>query len=166
MPVKSGNDANVAALGEMWQGGGKGYKNLVMVTLGTGVGGGIILNEKDLDRRAGRWRRDRSYPCDGRRERGLQLRRPWLPGAGCFRDRDRENCKKNAGGGQPSIQPQKLKEYQREECAGCSKAGDELALDSLNKSCYYLGWVLQHCPWSWIRRLILLEAAFPKPGHF
>ena len=46
MPVKSGNDANVAALGEMWQGGGKGYKNLVMVTLGTGVGGGIILNEK------------------------------------------------------------------------------------------------------------------------
>ena len=30
MPVKSGNDANVAALGEMWQGGGKGYKNLVM----------------------------------------------------------------------------------------------------------------------------------------
>ena len=34
-----------------------------------------------------------------------------------------ENCKKNAGGGQPSIQPQKLKEYQREECAGCSKSG-------------------------------------------
>ena len=46
MVVKSGNDANVAALGEMWQGGGKGYKNLVMVTLGTGVGGGIIINGK------------------------------------------------------------------------------------------------------------------------
>ena len=30
----------------MWQGGGKGYKNLVMVTLGTGVGGGVIINEK------------------------------------------------------------------------------------------------------------------------
>lgn len=44
--VKAGNDANVAALGEMWQGGGKGYKNLVMITLGTGVGGGIILDEK------------------------------------------------------------------------------------------------------------------------
>lgn len=42
--VKAGNDANVAALGEMWQGGGKGYKDLVMVTLGTGVGGGIILD--------------------------------------------------------------------------------------------------------------------------
>lgn len=48
LPVKSANDANVAALGEMWQGGGKGYKNLVMVTLGTGVGAGIILDEKIL----------------------------------------------------------------------------------------------------------------------
>ena len=43
LPVKAGNDANVAAFGEMWQGGGKGYKNLVAVTLGTGVGGGIIV---------------------------------------------------------------------------------------------------------------------------
>lgn len=46
--VKAGNDANVAALGEAWQGGGKGYKNVVMVTLGTGVGGGIILDGKIL----------------------------------------------------------------------------------------------------------------------
>ncbi|MDY5912196.1 MAG: ROK family glucokinase [Inconstantimicrobium porci] len=44
--VKAGNDANVAALGELWQGGGKGCSNMVMVTLGTGVGGGIIVNGK------------------------------------------------------------------------------------------------------------------------
>ena len=42
--AKAGNDANVAALGEMWQGGGYGYKDIVMVTLGTGVGGGIIID--------------------------------------------------------------------------------------------------------------------------
>ena len=48
MPVKAGNDANVAALGEMWKGGGEGHKSLVAVTLGTGVGGGIIINEKIL----------------------------------------------------------------------------------------------------------------------
>lgn len=46
MPVKAGNDANVAALGEMWKGGGQGAKNLILATLGTGVGGGIIVNEK------------------------------------------------------------------------------------------------------------------------
>lgn len=44
LPVKVGNDANVAALGEMWQGGAKGSSNVVMVTLGTGVGGGIIVD--------------------------------------------------------------------------------------------------------------------------
>ena len=46
LPVKAGNDANVAALGELWKGGGAGYHSLIMVTLGTGVGGGIIINEK------------------------------------------------------------------------------------------------------------------------
>jgi glucokinase len=46
LPVKAGNDANVAALGEMWAGGGKGASSLIMVTLGTGVGGGVIVNGK------------------------------------------------------------------------------------------------------------------------
>ena len=45
---KAGNDANVAALGEMWKGGGVGHKDVVAVTLGTGVGGGIICNERVL----------------------------------------------------------------------------------------------------------------------
>jgi len=44
IPVKAGNDANVAALGEMWKGGGEGYFDVVLLTLGTGVGGGIIIN--------------------------------------------------------------------------------------------------------------------------
>lgn len=48
LQVKIGNDANVAALGEMWKGGGHGYQNMIMVTLGTGVGGGIILDGQIL----------------------------------------------------------------------------------------------------------------------
>ncbi len=46
LPIKVGNDANVAALGEMWQGGAKGCKDVIVVTLGTGVGGGIIVDGK------------------------------------------------------------------------------------------------------------------------
>lgn len=46
--IKVGNDANVAALGEMWKGGGRGFDSIVMITLGTGVGGGIILGGKIL----------------------------------------------------------------------------------------------------------------------
>ncbi len=43
--VKAGNDANVAALGEAWMGAAKEYSSSVMVTLGTGVGGGVIIND-------------------------------------------------------------------------------------------------------------------------
>jgi len=48
VPVKAANDANAAAYGELWQGGGKGYSSMVAVTLGTGVGGGIVVNGKLL----------------------------------------------------------------------------------------------------------------------
>ncbi len=46
MPVKVENDANCAALGEALAGAGKEYKNMIMITLGTGVGGGIIIKNK------------------------------------------------------------------------------------------------------------------------
>ena len=46
LPVKAGNDADVAAMGEMWQGGAAGRRDVVMITLGTGVGGGVIINGK------------------------------------------------------------------------------------------------------------------------
>ena len=46
LPVKAGNDASVAALGESWMGGGKGCKNMIFATLGTGVGGGIVVDGK------------------------------------------------------------------------------------------------------------------------
>ena len=44
MPVKAGNDANLATLGEQWQGGGRGCRNLLLLTVGTGVGGGVICD--------------------------------------------------------------------------------------------------------------------------
>ena len=46
LPSKAGNDANVAALGEAWKGAAAGAKNVILVTLGTGVGGGIIVDGK------------------------------------------------------------------------------------------------------------------------
>ena len=48
LPCKAGNDANVAALGEMWLGGGKGHRDVLMITLGTGVGGGIVIDGQIL----------------------------------------------------------------------------------------------------------------------
>lgn len=48
LQVKAGNDANVAALGEYWKGGGAGCENMIMATLGTGVGGGIVVGGQVL----------------------------------------------------------------------------------------------------------------------
>jgi len=45
-PIMIENDANAAALGEAWVGGGKGYKDVLCITLGTGVGGGIVIDHK------------------------------------------------------------------------------------------------------------------------
>jgi glucokinase len=46
LPCYTENDANAAAFGELLAGGAKGYRNVLMVTLGTGVGGGILLDGK------------------------------------------------------------------------------------------------------------------------
>ena len=46
--VTAGNDANVAAMGEFWKGGGQGCRNMIFVTLGTGVGGGIVIEGRLL----------------------------------------------------------------------------------------------------------------------
>ena len=63
LTVKAGNDANVAALGELWKGGGAGHHNMIMVTLGTGVGGGIIINDKVIAGSTWSRRRDRTCAC-------------------------------------------------------------------------------------------------------
>ena len=49
LPIKAGNDANVAALGEAWKGGAVGCDNMVLATFGTGVGGGIVVNGKPVN---------------------------------------------------------------------------------------------------------------------
>lgn len=51
--VKIGNDANVITLGEAWLGAAKGYKDIIGITLGTGIGGGIIINGKILSGHTG-----------------------------------------------------------------------------------------------------------------
>ena len=98
MPVRSGNDANVAALGEMWQGGGKGCHDIVMVTLGTGVGGGVVHDQKIVAGRHGLGGEiGHIHIREGEKET-LQLRRTRLSGTGSVRDRYRQGGETEDGG--------------------------------------------------------------------
>lgn len=142
IPVKSGNDANVAALGEMWQGGGRGYKNLVMVTLGTGVGGGVILNEKIWTGMQGVGGEiGHMHIVEGEREQcnchGYGCLEQVASATGIARVARRLLEKDERS----SVLRQAVN-LNAKHVLDAAKAGDELALEALNTSCYYLGWAL------------------------
>lgn len=141
--VCSGNDANVAALGEMWQGGGKGFRDLVMVTLGTGVGGGVILDGKIVAGRHGlggeighiRVREEEKEYCN-------------CGGQGCLEQVAsatgiaREARRRMAASGKESTLRAFGDRINAKNVLDCAKAGDELALEVTETVCYYLGWGL------------------------
>ena len=142
LPVKSGNDANVAALGEMWQGGGRGYKNLVMVTLGTGVGGGVILNEKIWTGMQGVGGEiGHMHIVEGEVERcncgGFGCLEQVASPTGIARVAGRLLEKEE---GPSSLRG--IRNLNAKNVLDAAKAGDALALKALDTSCYYLGWAL------------------------
>ena len=166
MVVKSGNDANVAALGEMWQGGGKGYKNLVMVTLGTGVGGGIILNEKIWTGEQGVGGEiGHIHVMEGEKEAcncgGHGCLEQVASATGIARTARRMLAADN----RPSTL-RSLKNISAKNVLDAAKAGDALALESLNKSCYYLGWVLATISMVLDPQAFLIGGGVSKAGTF
>lgn len=137
-----GNDANVAALGEMWQGGGKGHDNIIFVTLGTGVGGGIIVNGRIVA---------------GSHGLGGEI------GHIHIREEEKEIC--NCGGTgcleqvasatgivrearrilEKYPQASSMRAFKTLTCkdvCDCAKQGDELAVLTMETCMRYLGWAL------------------------
>lgn len=139
--VKVGNDANVAALGEQWRGGGRGFDNIVMVTLGTGVGGGIIMDGKILTGENG-----------AAGEIGhitVNPKETLTCGCGC------KGCLEQYSSAtgvirmakellEASDKPSELREFAADEIGGkevfdAYKAGDEIAKEVVNEFAIYLG---------------------------
>lgn len=144
LKVKAGNDANVAALGEMWQGGGIGYHNLVLITLGTGVGGGIIINGNILAGANGAAgeighiyvNEEETNTC-GCGKKGCLEQYASATGIvrlakGILKETD-----------EPSALRQ-VNDMSAKTIFDCAKAGDKLALAAVEKACNYLGIALSH----------------------
>ena len=138
-PVKAGNDANVAALGEFWKGGGRGCDNMVFVTLGTGVGGGIVVEGKLLHGAHG----------SGAEIGHLVLNRNETAKCGC----GKQGCVEQYCSATGIVRMAKLalegytgiSRLQRcdpltcKDIFDCGKAGDELALQILDQYYAYMG---------------------------
>lgn len=142
--VKAGNDANLAALGELWQGSGKGYRNMVLATLGTGVGGGIILNGSILAGTNGAageighiFVNDEEQATCGCGKKGCLEQYASATGIVRLSKRVLE----------ASTEPSKLRkanEISAKTVFDCAKEGDRLALQVVDEACRYLGIAFSH----------------------
>ena len=167
LPVKSGNDANVAALGEMWQGGGKGFSDIVMVTLGTGVGGGVIIDEKIVAGRHGlggeighiHARDEETESCN-------------CGGVGCLEQVAsatgiaREARRKMAASDTPSVLREVGDQVTAKDVLDAAKAGDALALEVMEVVGHYLGVALASLALTVDPQMFVIGGGVSKAGQY
>ncbi|MEG1293465.1 MAG: ROK family glucokinase [Clostridium sp.] len=167
LPVKTGNDANVAAFGEMWQGGGKGFSDIVMVTLGTGVGGGVIIDQKIITGKHGmggeighiRIREDEKEPCNCK---GYGCVEQIASATGIAREAGRAMKKEDA----PSMMRKFGDQITAKDVLDCAKAGDAMAIEVMETVCYYLGWALAVVSMTVDPELFVIGGGVSKAGTY
>lgn len=167
LPIKTGNDANVAALGEMWQGGAKGYTDIVMVTLGTGVGGGVIIDEKIITGKHGM-----GGEIGHIRIREGETERCNCKGYGCVEQIAsatgiaREARRLMEKGGEPSAMRKFGDKVTAKNVLDCAKAGDDMALEVMETVSYYLGWALSMVSMTVDPEVFVIGGGVSKAGTF
>ena len=167
IPVRSGNDANVAALGEMWQGGGKGYRDIVMVTLGTGVGGGVIIDQKMVAGRHGlggeighiRIRENEKEFCNCK---GRGCVEQVASATGIAREARRAMAAKDIASSMRKFGDS----INAKNVLDCAKEGDALALEVMETVGYYLGWALAMVSMTVDPELFVIGGGVSKAGKF
>ena len=166
MPVALGNDANVAALGESWQGAAKDTQDTVLVTIGTGVGSGIIIDGKIVVGRHG------------------------LAGEiGHIHVEDNENKQCNCGAygcleqlasatgivrlakaalekDKRSSLLQNIEKLTAKDVFDSAKAGDEVAMEIVQKVCAYLGVAISKVSLTVDPEVIVIGGGVSKAGSF
>ena len=144
LPVKAGNDANNAALGEQWKGSGRGCQSMVMVTLGTGVGGGVVVDGRVLAGKNGAGgeighilvNENETISCGCGKKGCLEQ---YSSATGIVR-----MAKEYLSNSSEASALRTCKNLNAREIFDCAKSGDSLALAVVEKSCYYLAKALAH----------------------
>ena len=141
-PCKGGNDVNVAGLGEMWRGGAKGYKNVVVVPIGTGVGAAIICNGQIITGAKGAAGEVGHIHVDD------EIEQPCGCGAvGCVEQFSSATglvrmAKKVLTETDRKTTLRELEEVTAKDVLDAAKAGDVVADEIFDKFCNYLGYSL------------------------
>lgn len=167
LPVRCGNDANVAALGELWQGGGMGFTDIVMVTLGTGVGGGIILDGKIVAGRHGlAGEIGHMHVRDGETEYCN------CGGKGCVEQVAsatgivREATRKLASSAADSALRSCGSQITAKDVLDAAKAGDSLAAEVVETVGYYLGLALSLLAMTVDPEMFVIGGGVSKAGQY
>ncbi|MFD1358171.1 ROK family glucokinase [Fictibacillus halophilus] len=168
LSVTIDNDANIAAIGEMWRGAGDGEGNLLMVTLGTGVGGGIIVNGHIMhgtNGMAGEIGHITSIPEGGA---------PCNCGkSGCIETIASATgiariAKEKAADDSSSSLNEILKnngELKAKDVAEAAENGDQVAIDTLDAVAFHLGLVIANLSNSINPGKIVIGGGVSKAGH-
>ena len=167
IPVEAGNDANVAALGEMWQGGGKGFSDIVMVTLGTGVGGGVILDKKIVAGKHGtggeighlRIREGEKEPCNCG---GYGCLEQVASATGIAREARRAMEQDSSDTAMRKFGA----DITAKDVLDCAKAGDAMACRVMDTVFYYLGWALSVVSMTVDPEVFVIGGGVSRAGSF
>lgn len=165
IPVRTVNDANAAALGEMWLGAGRGFETLVMATLGTGVGGGIVIDGKVLEGAFGA-AGEIGHICVNPLEKeacgcgGHGHLEQYASATGIVRLANEILAEEKA----PSLMREATEPLSAKEVFHCAKRGDDLALKVVDRASNYLGRALAAISCVVDPQIILLGGGVSKAG--
>lgn len=165
--VKAGNDANVAALGETWQGGGRGFEDLVLVTLGTGVGGGVIIGGKIIAGSNGAAGEIGHIPAvfgDDAETCGCG-KKGCLETVGSATGIVREAKKILAKSEEASVL-RGIEEFTCKDVFDAAKDGDKLSMEVVDKLAYYLGNAIAGIAAVTNPQVIVIGGGVSKAGKF
>lgn len=166
MPVALGNDANVAALGEAWMGGAKHQQDSVMVTLGTGVGGGIIIDGKIVPGKHGL-----GGEIGHMHVRESETEKCNCGGKGCLEQISSatgivREAKRLLATKKVASRLALLEDITAKDILDAAKAGDAIALEVVDTVSKYLGIALSHLAMTVDPEIFVIGGGVSKAGDF
>ncbi|WP_214701855.1 MULTISPECIES: ROK family glucokinase [unclassified Exiguobacterium] len=165
LPAVLENDANAAALGEMWKGAGEGASELLAITLGTGVGGGVITNGNIVHGTAGMAGEIGHITVERDENKAVKC--------GCGRLGCIETIASATGISRLALQKRKnqdttlneLKDVTARDVFEAYKAGDSIAAEVIDEMTEYLGLTISNIANTLNPKMIVIGGGVSKAGH-